>query len=164
MCRSDCEVRGPKPAETAKRRPSSPVLCLLFFHATGIRAARGVVATSSLFLAFVFVPQPGRQLAHAHFLGLKAIGLWEGAWNFAMSLVCDVAQDRVPVTPMALTFGFCLSSSTRFDNMHMSSCLASRRSVSGWGLVTHGAMVLQPNGFRFRLIPRKVPGVELAIP
>ena len=26
----------------------------------------------------------------------------------------------------------------------MRSCLASRRSVSGWGLVTHGAMALQP--------------------
>ena len=35
----------------------------------------------------------------------------------------------------------------------MRSCLASRRSVSGWGLVTHGAMALQPNGFRFRFIP-----------
>ena len=40
------------------------------------------------------------------------------------------------------------------------TCLASRRSVSGWGLVAHGAMALQPNGFRFRLIPRKVPGLS----
>ena len=42
----------------------------------------------------------------------------------------------------------------------MRSCLASRRSVSGWGLVTHGARALQPNGFRFRFIPRKVPGLS----
>ena len=42
----------------------------------------------------------------------------------------------------------------------MRSCLASRRSVSGWGHVTHGARALQPNGFRFRFIPRKVPGLS----
>ena len=66
----------------------------------------------------------------------------------------------------------------------MRSCLASRRSVSGWGLVTHGAMALQPNelessgrvprkgailpqgggpapsSFRFRFMPRKVPGLS----
>ena len=39
-------------------------------------------------------------------------------------------------------FDFCLSITTRFDNKHTRGCLASRRSVSGWGLVTHGAMVL----------------------
>ena len=49
---------------------------------------------------------------------------------------------------------------SRFDNKHMRSCLASRRSVSGWGHVTHGARALQPNGFRFRFIPRKVPGLS----
>jgi len=42
----------------------------------------------------------------------------------------------------------------------MRSCLASRRSVSGWGHVTHGARALLPNGFRFRFIPRKVPGLS----
>ena len=42
----------------------------------------------------------------------------------------------------------------------MRSCLASRRSVSGWGHVTHGARAPQPNGFRFRFIPRKVPGIS----
>ena len=26
--------------------------------------------------------------------------------------------------------------------------------------MTHGAMALQPNGFRFRFIPRKVPGLS----
>ena len=36
-----------------------------------------------------------------------------------------------------------------FGNKHRRSCLASGRSVSGWGLVAHGAMALQPNGFRF---------------
>ena len=45
----------------------------------------------------------------------------------------------------AFDFDFCLSTSTRFDSKHIRSCLASRRSVSGWGLVTHGAMALQPN-------------------
>ena len=58
------------------------------------------------------------------------------------------------------TFGFCLSIATRFDNKQIRSCLASRRSVSGWGHVTHGARALQPNGFRFRFIPRKVPGLS----
>ena len=42
----------------------------------------------------------------------------------------------------------------------MRSCLASRSSVSGWGFVKHGAMALQPNGFRFRFIPRKVSGLS----
>ena len=60
----------------------------------------------------------------------------------------------------AWLFDFCLSITTRFDNKHIRSCLASRRSVSGWGLVTHGAMALQPIGFRFRFIPRKVPGLS----
>ena len=42
----------------------------------------------------------------------------------------------------------------------MRSCLASRRSVSGGGHVTHEARALLPNGFRFRFIPRKVPGLS----
>ena len=37
-----------------------------------------------------------------------------------------------------LPFYFCLSTSTRFDNKHRRSCLASRRSVSARGLVTQG--------------------------
>ena len=57
-------------------------------------------------------------------------------------------------------FDFCLSTSTRFDNKHIRRCLASRRSVSGWGLAAHGARALQPNNFRFRLILRKVPGLS----
>ena len=55
---------------------------------------------------------------------------------------------------------FVLVSQPRFDNKHMRSFLTSRRSVSGWGHVTHGARALQPNGFRFRFIPRKVPGSQ----
>jgi len=43
-----------------------------------------------------------------------------------------------------LDFDFCLSTSTRFDNEHIRSCLASRRSVSGWGLVTHGPWPSSP--------------------
>ena len=52
-----------------------------------------------------------------------------------------------PFTPgcqLVWTFEICLSITTRFDNKHTRSCLASRRSVSVWGLVTHGAMALQP--------------------
>ena len=64
-----------------------------------------------------------------------------------------------------LSFDFCLSTSTRFDNRHIRSCLASRRSVSGRGPMAQGdsphnliaGPILQPSVFRFRLIPRKVP-------
>ena len=35
-----------------------------------------------------------------------------------------------------LTFDFCLSTSTRLDDAHTRSCLALRRSASGWGQVT----------------------------
>ena len=59
-----------------------------------------------------------------------------------------------------LAFDFCISITARVDNKHMRSCLASRRSVSGWGLATHGAMALQPTRFRFHFIPRKVPGLS----
>ena len=52
---------------------------------------------------------------------------------------------------------FVLVSQPTLDNKHRRSCLASGRSVSGWGLVTYGAVVLQPNRFRFRSILRKVP-------
>ena len=45
-------------------------------------------------------------------------------------------KDRYAVSPD--DFDFCLSITTRFDNKHIRSCLAPRRSVSGWGLVTHG--------------------------
>jgi hypothetical protein len=55
---------------------------------------------------------------------------------------------------------FVLVSQPVLNNKHIRSCLASRRSVSGWGHVTHGARALQPNGFRFRFIPRKVPGLS----
>ena len=35
--------------------------------------------------------------------------------------------------------------------------------ISGWGLVTHGAMALQPNGFRFRFIPLALSLASAAI-
>ena len=41
-----------------------------------------------------------------------------------------------------------------FENKHRRSCLASGRLVSGWGLVTHGAMVPSPMAF----IPRQAVG------
>ena len=55
---------------------------------------------------------------------------------------------------------FVLVSQPTLDNKHRRSCLALGRSVSGWGLVTYGAVVLQPNRFRFRSILRKVPGLS----
>ena len=55
---------------------------------------------------------------------------------------------------------FVLVPQPTLDNKHRRSCLTSGRSVSGWRLVTHGARALQPNGFRFRLILREVPGLS----
>ena len=47
------------------------------------------------------------------------------------------------------SFGFCLGTLIPiFYKKHMRSCLASRLTVSGWGLLTHGARAPQPNGFR----------------
>ena len=55
---------------------------------------------------------------------------------------------------------FVLVPQPTLDNKHRRSFLTSGRSVSGWRLVTHGARALQPNGFRFRLILREVPGLS----
>ena len=46
-----------------------------------------------------------------------------------------LAGASLPPKALTFDFDFCLSTSTRFDSKHIWSCLASRRSVSGWGLL-----------------------------
>ena len=52
-----------------------------------------------------------------------------------------------------LTFDFCLSTSTRFDNKHIRSCLASRRSVSRRGPMAQGDSPHNPMAFSSVLYP-----------
>ena len=44
-------------------------------------------------------------------------------------------------------FDFCLSITTRFDNRHIRSCLASRRSVAGRGPMAQGKSPRNPLAF-----------------
>ena len=71
-------------------------------------------------------------------------GKTKGLSSPATSQLAPPRSSPLAVRSMT-TFDFCLSITTRFYNKHIRSCLASRRSVSGWRLVTHGAMALQPN-------------------
>ena len=91
-------------------------------------------------------PCPTPPLAHRSHVVLCPTTFLSGAY---FSSLCPVLL----AMPLTLTLSQYLNS--RFDNKLMRSCLASRRSVSGWGHVTHGARALLPNelgssGFRGR--------------
>ena len=97
----------------------------------------------------------------------RSVSIWVGTCDTrghgppaqCLSLLFSTLVGAWPLSPLApaarglVDFDFCLSSSTHFwttrkfkSQKHRRSCLASRRSVSGWGHVAHGARALQPNG------------------
>jgi hypothetical protein len=56
---------------------------------------------------------------------------------------------------------FYFHTSNPFNNRQMRSYFASRRKVSKWGPVAHGAMALKPpNGVSFCLVPWQAPGLS----